>query len=70
LIFCYTVNIHNILLWLNAGMCLHRWSMASWSWKNAVFHSIPCASIRRWSYPSSPALRVLRTRCWIMPQNL
>ena len=36
-----TVNIHNILLWLNAGMEMPA-PMVSDIFNNAVFHSSPC----------------------------
>ena len=38
-----TVNIHNIFLWLNAGMEMPA-PMVNDILNNAVFHSSPCAN--------------------------
>jgi len=59
-----TVNIHNILLWLNAGMEMPA-PMVNDILNNALFHSSH-ASIRRCIKSFTYCTFVLWTRCWIM----
>jgi len=50
-----TVNIHNILLWLNAGMEMPA-PMVNDILNNALHHSILCISQTLHQNPSRPAL--------------